>query len=285
MNKIRSNKLRIPDAPTSIQKGVPLKHVLGSEAINCLANNISTIYPKFQTQAFKQAALHDLEDLEFMQRGVHIANALRDYLPEKYEKAIEILLASLTSPNTETEGLGLAVLFYHPHSCFISEYGQDKANNKGEDPFKISMQAQYELTKRNTSEFSMRPFLIKQQKRTLSQIKKWLTDPNPHIRRLCSESTRPRLPWAPRIPAFIEDPSAVLPILEKLKNDPSLYVRRSVANHIGDIAKDNPEIAFELCERWLNDASKEVKWLIRHALRHPAKKENRTALRIRTAAK
>ncbi len=285
MNLKTKYKLRIPDAPKSIQKGVPLKHLLDTEAINCLAQNLSIVYPGFQSRAFKKAALSNIDDLEFMQRGVHIASTLRDFLPEKYEKAINIILASLTPANTETEGLGLAVLFYHPHSCFISEYGLDKANNNGEDPFKISMQAQYELTKRNTSEFSMRPFLINHQKRTLSQLKKWLTDPDPHIRRLCSESTRPRLPWAPRIPAFIDDPSPVLPILKTLKDDPNLYVRRSVANHVGDIAKDNPDIAFELCDSWLNNASKEVKWLIRHALRHPAKKGDKTALQIRAAAK
>lgn len=285
MNLRSQDKPLIPDAPKSIQKGVPLKQVLGSEAINCLAGNISIVYPEFQAAAFINMALKDLQSLEFMQRGEHIASTLRNFLPEKYEKAINILLASLTPPNTQTEGLGLAVLFYHPHSCFISKYGHDKAHNNGEDPFKISMQAQYELTKRNTSEFSMRPFLINHQKRTLSQLKKWLTDPDPHVRRLCSESTRPRLPWAPRIPAFIDDPSPVLPILETLKNDPSLYVRRSVANHVGDIAKDNPEIAFELCDHWLNNASKETKWLIRHALRHPAKKGDKTALQLRTAAK
>jgi len=285
MNPGTKHKLRIPDAPKSIKKGVPLKHLLDSDAINCLARNLSIVYPEFQTRDFSKAALSNINDLEFMQRGVHIAGALRDFLPEKYEKAIDILLASLTPANTETEGLGLAVLFYHPHSCFISEYGLDKANNNGEDPFKISMQAQYELTKRNTSEFSMRPFLINHQKRTLSQLEKWLADPDPHVRRLCSESTRPRLPWAPRIPDFIDDPSPVLPILKNLKDDPNLYVRRSVANHVGDIAKDNPDIAFELCDHWLNNASKEVKWLIRHALRHPAKKGYKTALQIRTAAK
>jgi len=277
--------LRIPDAPKSIQKGVPLKSVLGIDAIRCLANNISYVFPDFKNKEFQKAALVELDSLEFMERGNHIAKVLRNYLPDNYQKAIDIILASLTPPNIETEGLGLAVFFYHPHGCFVSQYGLDKEYNNGEDPFDISMRALYELTKRNTSEFSIRPFLIKEQKRTLAILKEWTKDPDPHVRRLCSEGIRPRLPWAQRIPAFLENPKLILPILKLLKNDQNLYVRRSVANNFGDIAKDHPELVYEIFEQWLKKASKEVKWLIRHALRHPAKKGDRTAQRMRAAAK
>ncbi|MDH5647035.1 MAG: DNA alkylation repair protein [Candidatus Heimdallarchaeota archaeon] len=276
---------KIPNAPKSIKKGYALKNLLDEEAIDCLTNNIAQAYPKFQSKEFRKSALDNLESLEFMDRAKHIAIALHQYLPDKYEKAIDVILASLTPPNIATEGLGLEVLFYLPHSCFISLYGLDKENNAGADPFNISMKAQYELTKRNTSEFSMRPFLIKDQDRTLSQLIKWTTDPDPHVRRLCSEGSRPRLPWAPRIPAFVEDPLPILPILESLKNDQSLYVRRSVANSLGDIAKDHPELVFDICELWLSDASKELKWVIRHALRHPAKKGNEVALQLRIKAR
>jgi 3-methyladenine DNA glycosylase AlkC len=285
MNSEATHIPHIPAAPNSIQKGTPLKYILGSEAIDCLAHNILAVYPQFDERAFRRVSLAGLEPLGIMGRGQHLARALRPCLPDKYEKAIEILLASLTPPQAKTEGLGLAVLFYLPYSCFVSSYGLDPNHNGGEDPFEISMKAQYELTKRSTSEFSIRPFLIQQQDRTLSRLMDWIADSDPHIRRLCSEGTRPRLPWAPRIPAFIENPTPALPILEALKNDQSLYVRRSVANHLGDIAKNHPEMVFDICERWLNGASKEVKWLIRHALRHPAKKENRTAIRLRGAAK
>lgn len=277
--------LRIPDAPKSIQKGVPLKNVLGIEAVSCLANNISYAYPEFRNKEFQKAVLKELDSFEFMERGFHIARALKNYLPDNYRKAIEIILASLTPPNTETEGLGLAVLFYHPHGCFVSEYGLDKQYNNGVDPFDVSMKAQYELTRRNTSEFSIRPFLIKEQKRTLAMLKEWTKDPDPHVRRLCSEGVRPRLPWAQRIPAFLENPKPILPILKALKDDSNLYVRRSVANNFGDIAKDHPELVYEIFEQWLNKATKEVKWLIRHALRHPAKKGNKMAQQIRAAAK
>jgi 3-methyladenine DNA glycosylase AlkC len=275
----------IPVAPNSIQKGIPLKHLLGAEAVDCLAHNILLVHPQFDAEMFRRAALDGLEPLGLLDRGQHLARALRHFLPKRFSVAVDILLASLTPPLTQTENIGLSVFFYLPHGCFIAEYGLEPEENGGCDPFEISMKAQYELTKRFSAEFSIRPFLIQQQERTLSQLLDWTSDPDPHIRRLCSEGTRARLPWATRIPAFVSNPEPVLPILEALKNDQNLYVRRSVANHLGDIAKDHPELAFAICERWLAESSYEVKWLIRHALRHPAKKGNRAALQLRAAAK
>ena len=109
-------------------------------------------------------------------------------------------------------------------------------------------------------------------------------DPDPPVRRLCSEGARPRLPWARRIRAFIKNPRPVLPILEALKDDPELPVRRSVANHLGDIAKDHPQLAFEICEGRVEGASPERRWLICHAVRHPAKNGLKAALRSRKLA-
>jgi len=283
--KTANNTPRIPVAPNSIQKGIPLKHLLGAEAVDCLAQNILLVYPMFNEDTFRRTASNGLEPLGILDRGQHLARALRQSLPEKFSTAVEILLASLTPPLTQTDNLGLAVFFYLPHVCFIAEYGLEPEENGGQDSFEISMKAQYELTKRFSAEFSIRPFLIRQQERTLTRLLEWVSDPDPHVRRLCSEGTRPRLPWATRIPAFISNPEPVLPILDALKNDQSLYVRRSVANHLGDIAKDHPDLAFEICERWLIESSNEVKWLIRHALRHPAKKGNKVALQLKTIAK
>ncbi len=147
------------------------------------------------------------------------------------------------------------------------------------------MKAQYELTRRFSAEFSIRPFLIRWPERTLAQLQQWTTDPDPHVRRLCSEGTRPRLPWAQRIPGFVRDPRPALPILEALKDDPELYVRRSVANHLGDIAKDHPSLVFDLCTRWTEDADPARKWLIRHAVRHPARQGVKAALRLRQLAR
>lgn len=276
----------VPAAPRSIQKGVPLKHLLGTEAVDCLARNILLVYPQFHAESFRRSALEGLEPLGLMERAQQIAAALRRRLPGVYHEAISIILDSLTPAQTEADKFGLAEFFYLPHSSFISSYGTERKDNGGLDPFATSMSALYALTTRFTAEFAIRAFLIEYQDRTLSQIMEWTSDPNPHVRRLCSEGTRPRLPWGKRVPSLIANPRLAIPILEALKNDPSLYVRRSVANHLGDIAKDHPETAFGICERWLReDPSRELKWVIRHAVRYPAKKRSAMALTLQAAAK
>ncbi len=262
-----------------------MKALLDRDAIRCLAHNLALAQGGFDAVGFQDAAREGLEPMPILQRGLHLAQVLRAYLPPRYEVAVEVLLRSLTPPLTRTDDLGLGVFFYLPHVCFVAAYGLDAAHNQGRDPFPTSMRAQYELTRRFSAEFSIRPFLIRWPERTLAQLLEWTGDPDPHVRRLCSEGSRPRLPWAQRIPAFVNDPRPVLPILEALKDDPDLYVRRSVANHVGDIAKDHPTLAFELCERWVRDASPERKWLIRHAVRHPAKSGVRAALRLRQLAR
>lgn len=277
--------LRLPAAPRSIQKGSSLAALLDREAVDCLAHNIATVHPRFEAKAFLAEAMKGLAPLAILQRGQHLADTLRRFLPDLYEEAVAILLKSLTPPLPTTDEFGLGVFFYLPHVRFVATYGLDARHNGGRDPFETSMRAQYELTRRFSAEFSIRAFLVREQDRTLARLIDWTRDPDPHVRRLCSEGTRPRLPWAQRLAAFIRDPRPALPILEALKDDPELYVRRSVANHLGDIAKDHPALVFALCERWLKGASAERKRLIRHALRHPARKGAPAALRLRKRAK
>lgn len=271
-----AHKFRLPAAPRAIQKGVSLAALLDREAVACLAHNIGLVHPAFPSAAFQRAALKGIAPRAILQRGQHLARVLREHLPADYDDAINVLLRSLTPPLTRTDELGLGVFFYLPHICFVAEFGLES--------FETSMRAQYELTRRFSAEFSIRPFLIRYPEQTLARLLEWTRDADPHVRRLCSEGSRPRLPWAMRLPAFVKDPRPVLPILEALKDDHDLYVRRSVANHLGDIAKDHPGLAFEICERWLAGASTERQWLIRHALRHPAKKQVPRALQLRRQA-
>ena len=277
--------LSIPEAPKSIQKGVPLKLVLDKNAIQCLADNLHLVHTEFPKRLFFKDAMNGIESLSLTERSSHIAVAMRNHLPVTYSEAIEILLKSLTPPLAKTHDNGLASMFYMPHCSYIAKFGVDPVFNQGRDPFDISMIAQYELTRRFTCEFSIRPFIIDDETRTLKVLYKWMMDSDPHVRRLCSEGTRPRLPWSMKIDSFVMDPSPSIPILEHLKNDPDLYVRRSVANHVGDIAKDNLELALDICNEWLKGASKELKWVVRHALRNPVKKGNQRAINIRKKAK
>lgn len=285
MNEPAPLDLRLPKVIGSMTKGDTLKELLGKDAIACLSHNLAQAYPQLDRTSFIRDANAAIGPLGIMKRGPHIAHAMRDHLPMRYETAVEAIIASLTPPTKETEDRGLGVFFYHPHGSFISEFGLNPDNNDGNDPFEISMRALYEITKRFTSEFSIRPFIEKWPKKTMARLKQWVSDADPHVRRLCTEGTRSRLPWASHLKAHIVDPSPVLPILETLKDDPVLYVRRSVANHLGDIAKDHPDLVYDICRGWLNEASDDRKWLIRHALRHPAKKGFHEACLLRKMAK
>lgn len=276
---------KLPDAPPSIQKGVPLKLLLDKDAVTQLAENLHLAYDKFKKQEFVKDTLSTIEPLTLTERSTHIADKMHEFLPGPYSQNIEIILASLTPPLERTHDNGTAPMFYMPHASYIGKYGVNADFNKGNDPFDLSMNAQYELTKRFTCEFSIRFFIIDDQKRTFDQLYKWMNDSDPHVRRLTTEGPRPRLPWAPKLTSLANDPSPSLPILEYLKTDSDLYVRRSVANHVGDIAKDHPDLAFDLCEKWLDGASDELKWVIRHAVRNPFKKGVKRAIDLRKAAK
>lgn len=278
-------RAQIPSSSRGIVKGVPLKEQLNKKAISFMARNIELVYPEFDVQTFAQNANDGIEPLSIMARAKHIATCLRQTLPSNYSDAIEVIVASMLPPSKPGETLGIAAFYYLPFSSFIAEFGLDFNNNNGDDPFDVSIQAQVELTKRFTAEFSIRPFLIEQQERTLDVFNNWLDHPSEDVRRLCSEGSRPKLPWGKNIPNFIKDPSPIIPILESLKNDPSLYVQRSVANSLGDIAKDHPDLVFDLCDAWLTSANKELKWVIRHAVRYYAKKEHPKALELRVKAK
>jgi len=185
---------RLPEAPRSILKGSSLAQLLDREAIECLAGNIALVHPAFDAAGFQRDALEGLGPLSLLRRGEHLARILRRHLPRTYEDAVAILIRSLTPALSRTEGLGLGVFFYLPRVSFVALYGLDPAENGGRDPFETSMVAQHELTRRFSAEFSLRLFLIQWPARTLARLMEWTQDPDPHVRRLCSEGTRSRLP-------------------------------------------------------------------------------------------
>ncbi|OBP13229.1 hypothetical protein A5320_19460 [Rheinheimera sp. SA_1] len=135
------------------------------------------------------------------------------------------------------------------------------------------------FTQFSTSEFAIRPFIIRYPELTLPQLALWAQSDNHHLRRLASEGSRPRLPWGQALPQFKKDPSPLLPILEQLKQDPSDYVRRSVANHLNDISKDQPELMLELCQRWFGQHP-DTDWIVKHALRGLLKQRHPQALQL-----
>lgn len=252
----------------------PLKTFFSRALVEQIAKTIQGVSPPFPAKAFVRDASRGLEDLELLARARHIATALREHLPQRYDAAIDVLLRSLGAEHAtdELEGVGMAPFFYFPHTIFVASYGLDH--------FDVSMRAQHELTRRFTCEFSIRPFLERYPDETLAVLERWATDASPHVRRLVSEGTRPLLPWATRVRWLLEHPERVLPLLETLKDDPASVVRRSVANHLNDLSKSHPDLTCDVAERWLVDATTERRALVKHALRSTVKKGNRRALAL-----
>lgn len=272
-------------APASIEKGAKLSRLIGRTSIALLAESLAPLLPDFDAKGFQRAALRGLGPLGVMQRGAHVANALLPHLPDDFEKLAKVLVAALGPELRATEGNGLAPFFYLPHSYVIALRG-----TKAPQP---ALRACHELTRRFTAEFCIRPLLAAHPAECLRVLARWTSDSNPHVRRLVSEGTRPRLPWGLRLKAFQEDPRPALALLEQLKDDPERYVQRSVANHLGDVLKDNPGLAFDVCERWVDEAqasgvsperAEARLWMVRHAVRLPAKQGHRQALALRRRA-
>jgi 3-methyladenine DNA glycosylase AlkC len=166
----------------------------------------------------------------------------------------------------------MAPFFYLPHLIFVAE--------RGLDHFDLSMQAQYELTKRFSAESSIRAYIARDPERTFAVFRKWSRDANAHVRRLVSEGTRLRLPWASRVAWLDSHPERVLELLELLKDDPASLVRRSVANNLNDLGKVRPDLLIRTCARWLEGASAERRALVEHALRSAVKRGEPGALRL-----
>ena len=251
-----------------------LKHHYGPDIPRRIAAMIRATHPRFDARSFLRHALYGYEALELMQRGAKIADALHAHLPGDFPAAVEILLVSLNQPAaSKSEGKNpINSFLFLPHTLFIAQHGLDH--------FEVSMRAQHTLTQRFSAEFSIRKFLQQKPIDTLKTLRVWAADPSEHVRRLVSEGTRPRLPWAQRLRAFQQDPRPVLALLELLKDDPSLYVRRSVANNLNDIGKDHPELLFKTAARWAKNASENRQWIIRHALRSAVKRGEQGALQV-----
>ncbi len=250
----------------------PLKNRYGPEIPRRIAGDVARVHPSFPARAFLGEALDGYDALELMPRGRQIARALAAHLPREFAEAARILVASLGPPLEASGGNGMSPFLYMPHAFFVAE--------RGLEHFEASMAAQHAITQRFTAEFSIRAFLERHPDRTLARLAQWSRDPSAHVRRLVSEGTRPRLPWAPRLRELQRDPRPVLALLELLKDDPELYVRRSVANNLNDIGKDHPGLVIEVAARWLADAGSERRWIVAHALRSAIKRGDTAAFEV-----
>jgi 3-methyladenine DNA glycosylase AlkC len=277
-------------APSSIQKGSCLSDLYSAHTIWLIGESFKDVVEGFKIKAFRKDAEDESQGLPFKEKTASIGKVLRRYLPADEMTALNALSDSLGPKLNQTENNGLRVMFYMPHSHVLKGF----ASTGDKELFDRAVGVNFALTSRFTAEFSIRPFLKARLDRCLKLLSERISDPDPHIRRLISEGTRPRLPWAGHLYDIREDPSFTMPLLEALKTDDCRYVTRSVANHLGDIGKDHRDLLLNTCERWTLiseskglsiESAKELRWIVRHALRHPAKKGDRIALNLRMRAK
>lgn len=247
----------------------PLKNVYNPSFFEGFIATAKQVLPAFNEQQFLNVIFdQEWEKRELKQRMRHIATALNDQLPGHYNEQVGHILKITEALQHQGINGGLEYIFFPD---FIEQYGlQD---------LKCSLKAMETLTQFISCEFAIRPFLLKYPNEVMAQMLKWSKHPHHHVRRFSSEGCRPRLPWAMAIPGLKINPSPVIPILENLKNDSSVFVRKSVANNLNDIAKDNPMVVVQLVKKW-KGYSKETDWIIKHGCRSLLKKAHPDVYKI-----
>jgi len=255
-----------------------MKNAIGAEAVRELSAGLRAAWRAFDVASFERAALDGLLLLELTERARHVADVLRVHLPRDVPRALVLLARTFPPPAApaapeETDGkVGLPALRFFVHSEFVGRHALEHVDE--------ALAFMRELTQRFTAEFAIRPFIEREPQRLLGVLEQWARDEDVHVRRLVSEGTRPRLPWGKRLRVFDTDQAQVLALLEVLCDDPSEYVRRSVANHLNDIGKDRPQVLLDVAERWLLDAPAPRAKLVKHALRTLVKQGDARALSL-----
>lgn len=251
------------------------KNLISARTVDSAGRHLQRVWPRFDRAAFEQQAASGLDALEFKARAMQLADALEATLPDRFAHAADLIEASLAPPtalDADGEPVGLA---NNEHG------GADKAGlrgwvvwslaefvaRRGMDDLPRAMACLHALTQRFSAEFAIRPFIQRHPDTVFATLTQWVHDPSAHVRRLVSEGSRPRLPWGLRLQALVADPSPTLPLLRALQDDTSAYVRRSVANHLNDIAKDHPDLVADWVQTHRPGANAHREALLRHASR------------------
>lgn len=242
-----------------------LKNMYNKEFLDQFARKVQVVYNPFNVEGFIENTIDDTwDELKLMDRMRKITKNLAVYLPQDYAQALEVLFL------IDETCVGFPYLFF-PN--FVAVYGQ------GDENWELSMQALKRFTKRSSSEFAVRTFIKLDPGRMIEQMREWSKDDNEHVRRLSSEGCRPRLPWGEALTMFKSEPGPVLKVLEQLKEDPSIYVRKSVANNLNDISKDNPLIVIEIV-RQLKGVNKYTDWILRKGCRTLIRSANPEVMKL-----
>ena len=247
----------------------PLKNIYNDIFFGELQASLRKAMPGFDTKKFTAAVKNKAwSNMELKQRMRHLSTVLHDQLPGDYTAKLALLLklAEALPSQSNLQYPGLAYM-YIPD--FLEQYGLNNID--------LSLKAMEKISMITSCEFAIRPYLLASEKKVMKQMLAWSKHRHENLRRFSSEGCRPRLPWAMAIPSFKKDPAPVLPVLENLKNDTSVYVQKSVANNLNDISKDHPELVIAIAEKW-QGSSPAADWIIRHGCRGLLKAGNKDAL-------
>lgn len=238
-----------------------LKDMFDAARYRSVAADLAALAPAFDSSAFLDHTLTGLASRELMDRMRRTSTGVALALPLPYREQLAVLRA--LAPRIGHNFIGIFL------SDFVAQHGLDDTA--------VSLDALRFFTRFGSAEFAIRPFIERDPACTLAVLHTWTRDTDEHVRRLASEGSRPRLPWGARLQFLVIDPSPTLPILAALRADPSLYVRKSVANHLNDIAKDHPEVALDFVSTW-DRTHAPTAWIVRHALRTLIKRGHPRAL-------
>jgi 3-methyladenine DNA glycosylase AlkC len=253
----------------------PFKNLINADLVRTAGAHLLRVWPAFDRARFEKIALKGLTDLEMKARAMQIADALEATLPDDFAQAAAIVEATLApAPAVDDDSLGLrsgdeglAGWIGWPLGEFIARRGVADATSAAR-----AFAALHALTQRFTGEFAIRTLILAHPELAFATLQQWTRDPSAHVRRLASEGSRPRLPWGLQLKPLVADPAPTAPLLRALQDDPSAYVRRSVANHLNDIARDHPARFADWLAEHLPDASPERRTLLKHASRVLLKK-------------
>lgn len=242
-----------------------VKDEISPALVAALADELRRAWAGFPAEAFAARATDGLAALGLMERVRHVAGALAEALPPRFAGAAAVLDRAVESPSFT----GWMTL---PCGEYVAAHGLDEPH--------VALPLLARLTPRFSSEGTIRPFVERHPDVTFGYLREWTRSEDEHVRRLVSEGTRPRLPWATRLRGLMADPAPAVVLLDVLYDDPSPYVRRSVANHLNDIARDHPALALDCARRWSASGADGAAWVVRHGLRTLVKRGDPEALRL-----
>ncbi|TCO06785.1 DNA alkylation repair protein [Natronoflexus pectinivorans] len=231
----------------------------GGNLAGILSEKINLVFPEFNDSHFILNVEKKCVGKTYTQRVELLADELKHFLPDNYQQSLFILTQILGEENPNETGMFTNYYWILPIGKFVEKYGLNH--------LEISLNAIEEITKRNTGEYAIRPFIRKYPEESLKRMKQWARSDSFHLRRLASEGLRPKLPWAPKLDVFIEKPEPVFQILDLLKEDSVKFVKKSVANHLTDYIKVNPSPTKSLIRQWAKTDNPHTMWIIKHATR------------------